>query len=131
MRHFSGWMRRPPFGTWVAFICVLLGPVSTRAQNPQAAQGPPIIKSIDVEYTGPVTISKERILAQMRTKVGQPFNDAILEQDVETLYKSGAVQNVRIFGQPQADGIKVIVQVQTRLLAREIVIEGAERIGAK
>jgi len=84
-----------------------------------------------VEYTGPATVSKERILAQMRTKVGQPFNDAILEQDVETLYKSGGVQNVRIFGQPQSDGVKVIVQVQTRLLAREIVIEGAERIKAQ
>ena len=70
-------------------------------------------------------------MAQMRTKVGQPFNDATLEQDVEALYKSGAVQNVRIFGQPQGDGVKVIVQVQTRLLAREIVIEGAERIKAQ
>lgn len=67
----------------------------------------------------------------MRTKVGQPFNDTTVEQDVEALYKSGAIQNVRIFGEPQGDGVKVIVQVQTRLLAREIVIEGAERIKAQ
>src|SRR6266702_4662787 len=135
MRHFSGWMRPPLLATWVAFICALLGTPSAWSQAPQqapqAAPPRPIIRAIDVEYTGPPTVSKERILAQMRTKVGQPFNDAILEQDVEALYKSGAVQNVRIFGQPQADGVKVIVQVQTRLLAREIVIEGAERIGAK
>src|SRR2546422_8499798 len=45
-----------------------------------------------------------------------------------TLFRS---QNVRIFGEPQGDGVKVIVQVQTRLLAREIVIEGAERIKAQ
>jgi outer membrane protein insertion porin family len=67
----------------------------------------------------------------MRTKVGQPFNDATVEQDVEALYKSGAIQNARILGEPQGDGVKVIVQVQTRLLAREIVIEGAERIKAQ
>jgi outer membrane protein insertion porin family len=66
----------------------------------------------------------------MRTKVGQPFNDATVEQDVEALYKSGAVQNVRIFGEPMGDGVKVIVHVQTRLIAREIVIEGAKRVGA-
>src|SRR6266436_4329753 len=135
MRHFSGWMRPPLLATWVAFICALLGTPSAWSQAPQqapqAAPPRPIIRAIDVEYTGPPTVSKERILAQMRTKVGQPFNDAILEQDVETLYKSGGVQNVRIFGEPQADGVKEIVQVQTRLLAREIVIEGAERIGAK
>jgi len=124
-------MRRPPFGTWVAFICVLLGPVSTRAQNPQAAQGPPIIKSIDVEYTGPGTVSKERILAQMRTKVGQPYSDQVVEQDIETLYKTGSILNVRIFAQPEGNGVRVIVAVQTRSIVREIEIDGAEQVKAK
>jgi outer membrane protein insertion porin family len=91
----------------------------------------PIVRAIDVEYTGAATVSKERILAQMRTKVGEPYNDVTVEQDVEALYKSGAIQNVRIFGAPEGDGVKVIVQVQTRSLAREIVIEGAERIKAQ
>ena len=128
-------MRPPLSATWVAFICALLAVPSVWSQAPQQApQGAPprpIIRAIDVEYSGPPTVSKERILAQMRTKVGQPFNDATLQQDVEALYKSGAVQNVRIFGEPQGDGVKVIVHVQTRLLAREIVIDGAERIGAQ
>jgi outer membrane protein insertion porin family len=124
-------MRPPLVAAWVVFICALFGAPSARSQAPQQAPPRPIIRAIDVEYTGPATVSKERILAQMRTKVGQPFNDVTVEQDVEALYKSGAVQNVRIFGEQQADGVKVIVQVQTRLIAREIVIEGAERIGAK
>src|SRR5262249_31751691 len=135
MKHFSGWMRPPLLATWLAFICALVGVPSVQSQapqqTPQAAPPRPIVRAIDVEYTGPVTVSKERILAQMRTKVGQPFNDAILEQDVEALYKGGGVQNVRIFGEPQGDGVKVIVQVQTRLIAREIVIEGSERIKAQ
>ena len=128
-------MRPPLLATWLAFICALVGVPSVQSQapqqTPQAAPPRPIVRAIDVEYTGPVTVSKERILAQMRTKVGQPFNDAILEQDVEALYKGGGVQNVRIFGEPQGDGVKVIVQVQTRLIAREIVIEGSERIKAQ
>ena len=76
-------------------------------------------------------MSKERILAQMRMKVGQPFSSAMVEQDVEALYKSGAVLNVRIFAEPEGDGVKVIVRVQTRSIVREIVIDGAERIKAK
>ena len=127
-------MRPPRLAAWVAFICALLGMPAAEPQVPQQPpqQPPPrpIIRAIDVEYSGPVTVSKERILAYMRTKVGQPFNDATVEQDVEALYKSGGVQNVRIFGEPLSDGVKVIVQVQTRLIAREIVIEGAKRIGA-
>src|SRR5213082_510758 len=131
MRHFSGWMRRPPVATWVAFICVLLAPVSARAQGPQAAQGPPIIRSIDVQYTGPGTVSTERILAHMRTRVGQPYSDQVVEQDIEALYKTGSILNVRIFAQPEGDGVKVTVAVQTRSIVREIEINGAERIKAK
>jgi outer membrane protein insertion porin family len=131
MRYFSGWMRPLPFAIWVASVCALLGAMSARAQNPQAPQGPPIIRSIEVEYTGPSTVSKERILAQMRTRVGQPYSDLVVEQDVETLYKTGSILNVRIFAQPEGDGVKVIVSVQTRSIVREIEIDGAERIKAK
>jgi len=128
MRYFSGRLRRPPFAIWAASICALLGAVSARAQEPA---GPPMIRSIDVEYTGPKLVSKERILAQMRTKVGQPFSDQVVEQDIETLYKTGAILNVRIFAQPEGDGVKVIVAVQTRSIVREIEIDGAERIKPK
>jgi len=128
MRHFSGWMRPPPFAIWVASICALLGAVIARAQAPQAAPGPPIIRSIDVQYTGAETVGKARILAQMRTKVGQPYSNQVVEEDIAALYKTGAIQNVRIFAQPEGDGVKVIVAVQTRAILREIEISGAERI---
>jgi outer membrane protein insertion porin family len=132
MRYFSGWMRPPPFAIWAASICALLGAAVARAQAPQAApQGPPIVRSIEVEYTGPGTVSKERILAQIRTRVGQPYSNEVVEQDIAALYKTGSIQNVRIFAQPQGDGLKVIVAVQTRSILREIVIDGAERVKAQ
>jgi outer membrane protein insertion porin family len=124
-------MRPPPFAIWVASICALFGAVFARAQGPQAAQGPPIIRSIEVQYVGPETVSKERILAHMRTKVGQPYSNQVVEQDIAALYKTGSIQNVRIFAQPQGDGVKVIVAVQTRAIVREIEIAGAERIKPK
>ncbi len=120
-------MRPRPFAIWVA-VCALLGPVIAPAQAPQAAPGPPIIRSIDVQYTGAETVGKARILAQMRTKVGQPYSNQVVEEDIAALYKTGAIQNVRIFAQPEGDGVKVIVAVQTRAILREIEISGAERI---
>jgi outer membrane protein insertion porin family len=125
-------MRPPPFAVWAASICALLSATVVRAQAPQAApQGPPIVRSVDVEYTGPGTVSKERILAQMRTRVGQPYSNEVVEQDIAALYKTGSIQNVRIFAQPQGDGLKVIVAVQTRSILREIVIDGAQRVKAQ
>src|SRR6184192_4092266 len=132
MRYFSGWMRPPPFAIWAASICALLAATVARAQAPQAPpQGPPIVRSIEVEYTGPGTVSKERILAQIRTRVGQPYSNEVVEQDIAALYKTGSIQNVRIFAQPQGDGLRVMVAVQTRSILREIVIDGAERVKAQ
>jgi len=97
----------------------------------QAQQEAPTIRSIDVQYSGPATVSKEVILAQIRTAVGQPYSDSTVEDDIRSLYKTGVIQNVRIFAQPEADGVKVIVAVQTRQVLRELVIDGAHRVSAK
>jgi outer membrane protein insertion porin family len=131
MRYFSGWTRPRQFAFWVASIFALLGAGVARAQAPPAAPGPPIIRSIEVQYTGPQTVSKERILAQLRIKVGQPYSNQVVEQDIEALYKTGSIHNVRIFAQNEGDGVKVIVAVQTRAIMREIEIVGAERMKAK
>ncbi len=124
-------MRPRSFAIWIASACAVFGVTIARAQAPQAPAGPPIIRSLDVEYTGPATISKERILAQMRTKVGQPYSNEIVQQDIKALYKTGYVRNVRIFAQPEGDGVKVIVAVQTNAVIREIEITGAERVSPK
>ena len=87
-----------------------------------------MIRAIDVQYAGPATLSKERILAQMRTKVGQPYSNEVVQEDIKTLYKTGYIRNVRIFAQPEGDGVKVIVAVQTRAIVHEIEITGAERV---
>ena len=127
-------MRPPPIAIWIASLCALLTAVTVRAQAPQsppAPPAPPVIHSIDVEYTGPASISKERILAQMRTKVGQIYSNEIVQEDIKALYGTGYVRNVRIFAQPQGDGVKVIVAVQTQAVLREIEINGAERVKPK
>src|SRR5213596_1143154 len=131
MQRFCGWMRPPPIAIWIASLCTLFTAVIVRAQAPQSAPGPPVIRSMEVEYTGPATISKERILAQMRTKVGQVYSNEIVQEDIKALYKTGYILNVRIFAQPQGDGVKVIVAVQTRSIVREIEITGAERVKPK
>src|SRR5438309_4213316 len=128
LRRFWGWGRISVsvfFATTIALIA--------RAQSPPDAahQGAPIVRSIDVQYTGPATISRARVLAQVRTKIGLPFSDIVAEDDIRTLYNTGQFQNVRIFGQPEGDGVKVIVAVQTRTMLNEIQIDGATRISPK
>lgn len=112
-------------------VTLLPAPQAGGQQQQAAPEAAPTIKSIDVEYTGPATVSKERILAQMRTQVGTPYSDQVVEQDIRQLYTTGSIRNVRIFAQPQGDGVRVIVAVQTRAVVREIEIDGARKISAK
>src|SRR6266850_3119321 len=105
MRESPGLTHSQALTSLVASVVLWVGIVLANAQNPQQAQqGPLIIRSIDVEYTGPATVSKERILAQLRTAVGKPYSEAVVEQDVRQLYSTGAILNVRIFAEPQGDG---------------------------
>ncbi|PYL50558.1 MAG: hypothetical protein DMF32_03890, partial [Verrucomicrobia bacterium] len=59
------------------------------------------------------------------------YSNEIVQEDIKALYKTGYILNVRIFAQPQGDGVKVIVAVQTRSIVREIEITGAERVKPK
>src|SRR6266446_6100521 len=83
------------------------------------------INSIDVRYVGPETVAKDRVLANMRTKVGAPYSETTVEDDIRTLYNTGKIQNVRIFGEPAGNGVRVQVILATRALVTEIEIDGA------
>src|SRR5438128_2773033 len=126
MREFWGFGRGWTVAIFFVAASALFVPATARAQ-----QEAPIIRSIDIQYSGPATVSKEVILAQMRTTIGQPYSDQTVEDDIRNLYKTGTVQNVRIFAQPETDGVKVIVPVQTRQVLRELVIDGAHKVKAK
>ena len=104
MNYSVGLIRSFVASLLLACVCVMLPAPTVQAQGIK-------IRSIEIQYTGPETISRERILAQMRTAVGQVYSDSIAEQDIRNLYATGQIQNVRIFGQQQGEGVKVIVAV--------------------
>ena len=43
------------------------------------------VTTIEVRYVGPETVAKDRVLANMRTKVGQPYSEVTVEDDIRTL----------------------------------------------
>jgi outer membrane protein insertion porin family len=131
MKQFVGSIRRPATSILLGVALGFLGGVLVYGQEAPSQQGPPIIRSIEIQYVGPQTISKERVTAQIRTKAGQPYSESLAELDIRALYATGAVQNVRIFAEPEGDGVKVMVVLQTRSLVHEIEIAGAERVSAK
>src|SRR5258708_39275996 len=92
--------------------------VSLYAQSPVApgagAPAGPIVRAIEVQYAGASTVSKEKLLANMRTRVGKPYSEQADEEDIRNRFKTGIISNVRIFGEQVTDGVKVIVVVQSK-----------------
>jgi hypothetical protein len=74
----------------------------------------PIVRSIDVEYPGARARSKQKILARMRTRVGRRYSERIVEEDIRNLSGIEGIARVRIFGEPFADGVKIIVALQPK-----------------
>ncbi len=106
---------------------LLCAALPASAQLTGAPTGP-IVKAISVEYVGAETISRERVLANLKTKVGDPYSERLAEEDVRALFGSGDVGNVRIFASPEGDGVRVTVLLQGRAVVNEILIEGANAI---
>ena len=113
-----------------ALLSLLALAAATVASFAQLAAPPagPVVKAVAVEYVGPETISRERVLANIKTQVGDPYSERLAEEDVKTLFATGDVANVRIFAQPQDDGVKVTVLLQGRSTVTEVLIEGATEI---
>jgi len=100
-------------------------PEQLGAQMPGQA---PVIKEIDVQFVGPTTLSKQRVLDNLATKVGAPYNDRLVEEDIKSLYATGSVSNARIFAEPVTGGLKVTVLLQGRSTVGEVLIEGADAV---
>lgn len=105
-------------------LCLLIAGFTAVAQNAT----PPVIKQIEIQYAGPATISRERILANMRTHIGGLYSEQAVEEDVRTLYGTGNVTNVRIFGEPMTEGVKVVVVIQAKAVIGDVFFNGMTKL---
>jgi outer membrane protein insertion porin family len=111
----------------IAAIAALSPIAQLQAQRP--TNDAPIVKSIEVQYAGPAAVSKEKIIANMRTRVGAPYDERAIEEDIRNLYSTGNITNVRIFGtELTRDSVKVIVIVMAKAQISEVIVNGPSRV---
>lgn len=115
---------RCPSALFAAILAVILIPLGFAQQIGSG----PIVKQIDVQFVGPESMTRERVVANLSTQVGQPYSERTVEEDIRSLYATGTVSNVRIFGEPFEDGVKVTVLLQGRPIVSEVLIEGTGQI---
>jgi outer membrane protein insertion porin family len=119
---------RPRFLAALLLFFALLPDLFAQMAPPAGPPAGPVVRSVVVQYVGPETISRQRVMANLKTKVGDLYSERAAEDDVKTLFATGDVNNVRIFAEPQGDGVKVIILVQGRAVVSEVLIEGPVEI---
>ena len=104
--------------------------------KPPASEGStvargPVVKDIEIEFSGPRSVDRSVVLSNMRTTIGQPYSLPAVDEDVRNLYATGLFVNLRIYDEPMADGVKVVVVVQAKPTIRDVEITGCKEIKEK
>ncbi len=98
--------------------------VTTPEEEAKPKEMGAIVREIEVRFAGEKTTNESVIMANLRTKVGEPFTQTQSDDDVRSLYATDLFSNVRIFQEPADDGVKVVVLVQGKSKLKDIVFEG-------
>jgi len=92
----------------------------------------PVVKSVTaIEVKGNKAISTNNVLSKIKTRVGSPFSDNVISDDLKRLYLLGFFENIKIDSEDYKDGVKVIISVEERPIIEKITFTGFNRITMK
>ena len=102
--------------------------VTARAQDASAAAAAPaaqkIVKSITIRFQGARTMDDGRVRSQMSLREGEAYADERVEQDIRTLYGTGAIDDVAITSADVPGGVAVTVTLTGRGAIGDISFAG-------
>ncbi|MCM8792131.1 MAG: outer membrane protein assembly factor BamA [Candidatus Omnitrophica bacterium] len=84
-----------------------------------------------IEIIGNRSISTNTILSKIKSRVGQPYQENIINDDIKRLYLLGFFSDISVKTEDVADGVKVIINVVERPILEKISFEGMKRIYIK
>jgi len=124
---------------WASAVVWLLAavPVLFAQENPKASavsqsldqQEQPAEKSITaIEVKGNKAISTNTVVSKMRTRIGAPYKENVISDDLKRLYLLGFFSDVKIDTENYKDGIKVIITVVERPIIEKILFAGIRRL---
>lgn len=90
-------------------------------------QSQPIVKQIVITNRGPVTVGESLVRANIRSKVGDPYNGNVIDDDVRSLYATGFFSNVQVAEEQETDGMILYYFLQGKLKITDIIFIGNEK----
>lgn len=93
-----------------ALLFLGLAATSVKAQDIEGKN----VSQVEVQFAGDANVDEARIRSNISTRAGEAYRSEKVDNDIESLYKSGLVDDVRVLAEPAGDALKVIFVVTTR-----------------
>ncbi|RJO64615.1 MAG: outer membrane protein assembly factor BamA [Candidatus Omnitrophota bacterium] len=97
--------------------------VSTEATQAQESK---MVTAMEVK--GNKSISTNTVLSKMKIRIGSPYNDNIINDDLKRLYLLGYFSDISIDTEDYNNGVKVIIKVVERPVVEKITFQGIKRL---
>lgn len=104
------------------------------AQTVAAEDGSPIApgsKITAIEVSGNKTISTNTIIAKIKTRIGSPYQENVVSDDIKRLYLLGFFSDINTDIKPYNDGVKLVITVNERPLIEKISFSGIKVLRMK
>jgi outer membrane protein insertion porin family len=91
------------------------------------AQTPAKVSKIEIRHVGPATASDNLIRSHIRIKIGEPFLQTSVDDDVRNLYATGFFANIQVQQQTTPEGVGLIYELQGKPLLTAIKFSGNKK----
>ncbi|MCM8779587.1 MAG: hypothetical protein NC914_00310, partial [Candidatus Omnitrophica bacterium] len=130
MAYNNGNMRKRIALVLFLFLAVTFFSFSLAADEQESAQLPAISQDKSekivtaIEIKGNKSISPNTIISKIKTKVGSPYLNNVVSDDLKRLYLLGYFSDIKIDTEEYKDGLKVIITVEEKPVIEKITFEG-------
>lgn len=86
---------------------------------------------VALEVSGTKTVAKETIFAKIQSRVGSPYQDAVVSEDIRRLFSLGYFTDVRADVESLPEGLRLVFVVKEKPTISDIEIQGHRALPKK
>jgi outer membrane protein insertion porin family len=126
-RHTNKWYSQ------AVVLAVLLLPAQIHPQNqpvvPVQQAAEPVIERIDINFTGPKSITPEYIQANIQISKGGPFSNARLDESIRSLYNTNLIEFIDAKVEPLPNNkVAIVLDVKSKYRIKNTLFRGNEKV---
>ncbi len=84
-----------------------------------------------IEVKGNKSISSNTVISKIKTKIGSPYQENVVNDDFKRLYSLGYFEDIKIDKEEYRGGFKVMITVKERPIIERISFSGMRRMALK